>query len=60
MKSLDHLTSTGTLQAFVATISLQTLIPFLTLAIGNNLVRSPEPGSINRLNAGSYGITVTL
>ena len=60
MKSLYHLTSDGTLQVFIATISLQTLIPLLPLAIEKNLVGSPEPGSINRLNTGSYGITVTL
>jgi hypothetical protein len=60
MKSLYHLTSTGTLQAFITTISFQFLIPFLALAIWKNLVRLPQPGSINRLNTGSYGITVTL
>jgi hypothetical protein len=60
MKSLCHLTSAGTLQAFIATILLQTLILFLPLAIGKNFIRLPEPGSINRLNTGSYGITVTL
>ena len=60
MKSLYHLTSDGTLQVFIATISLQTLIPLLPLAIEKNLVRLPEPGPINRLNTGSYGITVTL
>jgi len=60
MKSLYHLTSKGTLQAFIVTISPQTLIPFLPLTIDKNLVRLPEPGSINRLNTGSYGITVTL
>ncbi len=60
MKSLYHLTLAGTVQAFIAAISLQTLIPFLPLTIDRNLVRLPEPGSINRLNTGSYGITVTL
>ena len=60
MKSLYHLTSAGTLQALIATISLQTLILFLPLAIEKNLAGIPEPGSINRLNTGSYGITVAL
>jgi hypothetical protein len=36
------------------------LAPYLPLAIAQSLVRSPESGAINRLNHGSYGITVTL
>ena len=60
MKSLYHLTRTGTLQAFITTIWFQILILFLALKIGKNLVRLLQPGSINRLNTGSYGITVTL
>ena len=60
MKSLYHLTSAGAVQTFTAAISLQTLIPFLPLPVNGKLVRLPEPGSIYRLNTGSYGITVTL
>ena len=60
MKSLHHLTGTRTLQVLIATIWLQTLIPFLLLAIGKNPVGLPGAGSINRLNTASYGITVTL
>jgi len=60
MKSLYYLTSARTLQVFIATISLQTLLSFLALATGKNPVRLPGPGSINRLNTGSYGITVAL
>jgi hypothetical protein len=60
MKSLYHLTLARTLHAFIGAISLHTLISFLPLAIGKNVVRLPEADPINRLNTESYGITVTL
>jgi hypothetical protein len=60
MKSLYQFTNTGSLQVFTTTISAQILIPFLALAIGKNLAGLLRPDSINRLNSGSYGITVTL
>ena len=60
MKILYQFTNTGYLQVFTTTISAQILIPFLAPAIGKNLAGLLRPDSINRLNSGSYGITVTL
>lgn len=58
MLTLRYLPEPGTQNLFSGTVSPLYQISCLSFAVGKNLVVSPEPGSINRLNTGSYGITV--